>query len=85
MAESGGKGAGGEEPPVLVEVARYSGLGLQLAASVTLFMLGGSWVDGKLGTSPLLTVLGAFAGGAAGFYNLYRAMTRSRKDGSPER
>jgi positive regulator of sigma E activity len=39
-----------------------------------LFLLGGFWVDGKLGTVPILTILGAFVGGAAGFYSMYRHM-----------
>lgn len=51
---------------------RYSGLGLQWAASVVFFMAVGWWLDGKLGVRPLLTILGAFLGGAAGFYSLYQ-------------
>jgi F0F1-type ATP synthase assembly protein I len=47
------------------------GLGLTLALAVLLFLGLGAWVDSKLGTSPLLLVLGAFIGAAAGFYSLY--------------
>ena len=58
--------------------ARYSGYGLQLAASVGLFMAAGWWVDGKLGSTPLLTLVGALVGGAAGFYNLYQHLVKGR-------
>lgn len=50
---------------------RYMGLGLTLAFAVLFFLLVGAWVDSKLGTEPLLLVLGAFIGAAAGFYSLY--------------
>src|SRR5204863_3826793 len=73
---------GGREPdgpdPVMVSMARYSGYGLQLAGSVGLFMAGGWWVDGKLGTTPLLTILGALGGGTAGFYSLYSHLVKKR-------
>lgn len=65
--------------PVLVSMARYSGYGLQLAASVGLFLAGGWWVDGKLGTKPLLTILGALVGAAAGFYSLYLHLVKNRE------
>ena len=42
------------------------------ALSVLLFLLGGWWLDGKVGTAPLFMILGAFVGGGAGFYSLYR-------------
>jgi ATP synthase protein I len=64
--------------PVMVSMARYSGYGLQLAASVGLFMAGGWWLDGKLGTKPLLTILGALLGGGAGFYSLYQHLVKNR-------
>ncbi|MSR37152.1 MAG: AtpZ/AtpI family protein [Gemmatimonadetes bacterium] len=64
--------------PVMVSMARYSGYGLQLAAAVGLFMAVGWWVDGKLGTTPLLTILGALGGGAAGFYSLYLNLVKNR-------
>lgn len=47
------------------------GLGLAWALSVLLFLGVGTWVDRKLGTTPIFLVLGAFIGAAAGFYSLY--------------
>ncbi len=51
---------------------QYMGFGLSWALSTLLFLLGGWWLDGKLGTMPLFLILGAFVGGGAGFYSLYR-------------
>ena len=51
---------------------QYTGYGLTWALSVLLFLLGGWWLDGKAGTAPLFMILGAFVGGGAGFYSLYR-------------
>ncbi len=56
----------------VAEASRYLGLGLQWALSTLLFLLGGWWLDSKLGTGPLLLILGAFVGAAAGFYSMYR-------------
>ena len=72
-----------EPEPVLVPMARYTGFGLQLAASVGLFMAAGWWVDGKLGTVPLLTILGALCGGAAGSYRLYLHLVKYRDSEGP--
>ena len=50
---------------------QYLGYGMTAAFSTLLFFLVGLWLDGKLGTTPLLTFGGALFGAAAGFYNLY--------------
>ncbi|MGW8267239.1 MAG: AtpZ/AtpI family protein [Longimicrobiales bacterium] len=50
---------------------QFTGYGLTLALSTLLFLLGGWWLDGKVGTTPLFTILGAFVGAAGGFYSLY--------------
>lgn len=61
------------------QMGQFLGHGLTWALS-TLFFLGiGWWADGKVGTTPLLTILGAFVGGAAGFYSLYHHLVTSQK------
>jgi ATP synthase protein I len=72
MAGEDQKGALRSE--VLTAVGRYSGHGLTLALSTLLFLLGGWWLDGKTGTTPLFLILGAFVGAGAGFYSLYYHM-----------
>lgn len=53
---------------------RYMGLGLTWTLSVLLFLGAGAWLDSKLGTGPVLLILGAFVGAGAGFYSLYYHM-----------
>lgn len=38
----------------------------------------GYWLDGKLGTSPYLSLVGLFLGIAAGFYQLYKIALREK-------
>lgn len=53
--------------------------------SILLFVYLGRWLDGKLGTTPWLLVLGAFVGAFAGFYSMYRAlMAHTAKKGESE-
>jgi F0F1-type ATP synthase assembly protein I len=78
-----------KEPSQAVEATKYLGVGLTWAASTALFLYLGSLADGWLGTDPWLTVIGAFVGGAAGFYHMYRQLvivpTRRRKEKEPPR
>lgn len=67
---------------------QYTGYGLTSALSTLLFLLGGWWLDGKVGTTPLFMILGAFVGAGAGFYSLYYHMVvepreREDEDGEP--
>jgi ATP synthase protein I len=55
---------------------KYAGLGVQLAASVLVFVWVGQWADRKLGTGGLLTVLAAFLGFGGTMYWLVRSLTR---------
>jgi F0F1-type ATP synthase assembly protein I len=57
---------------LLRAAGQFTGYGLSWALSVLLFLMAGWWLDGKLGTQPLFMILGAFVGGGAGFYSLYR-------------
>jgi len=50
------------------------GVGLQFAASIILFLFVGRWLDSRLGTEPLLLLVGVFVGASAGFYSLYRQL-----------
>jgi F0F1-type ATP synthase assembly protein I len=63
--------ASGQRREMLRASGQFMGHGLTWALAVLLFMGAGAWLDSKLGTAPILMVIGAFVGGAAGFYNLY--------------
>ena len=62
---------GSDPRDVLRASGQFMGLGLTWALAVLLFLGVGAWLDSKLGTGPLLLILGAFVGGGAGFYSLY--------------
>ena len=67
-----GRDQKGSDPgDILRATGQFMGLGLAWALSVLFFLGVGAWIDSKLGTSPILLVLGAFIGAAAGFYSLY--------------
>ncbi len=62
----------GADPRDLLRASgQYMGYGLTWALAVMLFLGAGAWLDGKLGTSPWLLLIGAFVGAGAGFYSLY--------------
>jgi F0F1-type ATP synthase assembly protein I len=64
------------------QASEYLGLGFQFAATILVFLFVGHWLDGRLGTHPVLLVVGVFGGAAAGLLNLYRDLVRrpSRRD-----
>ncbi len=55
-------------------VSRYVGGGFVWAVSALGGLVVGRWVDEKLGSEPWLTLVGAFAGAAAGFWWLVREL-----------
>lgn len=57
------RGAGG--------LHRYAGYGMAWVAAALLGGWAGLALDERLGTSPLLVLVGAFAGAGAGLYTLY--------------
>jgi F0F1-type ATP synthase assembly protein I len=55
--------------------------GFAFAAVLLVFTGLGYWLDSRLHTLPLMTLLGAAAGGVGGFLHLYRSLTaRARRD-----
>ena len=51
---------------------RLLGLGWYVAIAIVLGIAGGIWLDNRLGTLPLFTLLGVLLGSVAAFYGLYR-------------
>jgi ATP synthase protein I len=54
---------------------RVFGIGWVIAIAILLGVLGGLWVDGKLSTRPLFTIIGLFFGlalAACGAYTMMR-------------
>ncbi len=57
-------------PPAM----RLVGIGWYVALCIAAGVVGGVWLDGKFGTSPLLTLIGLFAGLGLAFYGGYRML-----------
>lgn len=58
--------------------ARYGALGIQMVATVTVFILCGHWLDGAAGLkTPWFTVLGVFMGVTGALWFLFQ-VTRKR-------
>ena len=61
------------------DLYRYSGLGLQFAATVVVFAFAGRWLDGRIGTSPLALLVGVFLGFGLGLYSMVKKLPSSPK------
>ena len=59
---------------------RYAGLGIQLAASILLFVWAGQWLDGRFNTGGLFTILGAFLGLGGTMWLLFRSLRQDERD-----
>jgi F0F1-type ATP synthase assembly protein I len=66
------RGSGGDDS--VPSAATYAGLGLQFAAAILVFLFAGQWLDRRLETSPLFTILGVFVGAGGAFYAIYRKL-----------
>jgi F0F1-type ATP synthase assembly protein I len=60
------------------DYARYGSLGMQFAATICLLVLGGYWLDEKLGTRPWFTALGALSGCVGGTISLVKKVPPPR-------
>lgn len=61
-----------------------SGIGFYIAGSIILGILGGRWLDGKLNSGPIWTIVGLVLGIVAAFlgvYNMLRPFISNKQDG----
>ena len=58
---------------------KYLAMGLRFAGGIVVFMFAGLFLDRKLGTTPLLLLIGVFAGGGLGFLSIYRELMADEK------
>lgn len=72
------KPGGAATPPPARDLA---GLGLQYVATLLLFLFGGRWLDGRLGTEPVLTLVGVFLGFVLGTLYIYRRLVIDPREG----
>ena len=65
-------------------IGRYGTVGLDFAVAVTIGLLGGWWLDNKVGWTPWLTILGLLLGTAAGFNVVFKAAKAMREEAERE-
>lgn len=58
---------------------RLASVGIEFAVSTVIGLLGGRWLDGKLGSEPWLMIAGLLLGVVAGFRSLVRAASRANQ------
>lgn len=71
MTKRGSKPDAGDPQDAIRASSEFIGHGMSFAGSALLFFLGGHWLDGKVGTSPVFALLGMLIGAGAGFWSLY--------------
>ncbi len=59
---------------------RYSAVGIEIATAFTLGALGGHWLDKKLGTSPVLFLVGITVGTGAAVRAILRVIKDIKKN-----
>ena len=70
------------------EIVKYSGLGVQLSATILVFLFIGIWLDSKLDTKFIFTLIMTFLGFFGGFYNFYltiKAITDKKKNNQEDK
>ena len=63
---------------------QYSGLGISLVVTILVFFFIGKWLDGKLETGVLFTLLLTFIGFGGGFYSFYLSIKRLTENDKKE-
>lgn len=59
--------------------ARIGSLGIEIALSTVIGLVGGRWLDGKLGTEPWLSIAGLVLGVIAGFKSLIETLKKHQQ------
>lgn len=61
---------------------KYFAVGLKFAGGIVVFSLVGIWLDRRLGTIPLFTLVGTLGGAVLGFMSVYRDIVTDQKTDS---
>lgn len=66
------------------KTVQYSGLGISLVVTILVFFWIGKWIDGKLSTGVIFTLILTFIGFAGGFYSFYLSVKRLSEEDKKE-
>jgi F0F1-type ATP synthase assembly protein I len=66
-------------PPGGLSGADFAGVGIQFAVAIIAFLFAGQWLDRRVGTDGVFTLIGVFVGASAAFYNMYRKISAAQK------
>jgi len=69
-----------DEPSPWKGLAELSSIGMTMVLATVIGLAGGYVLDGWLGTSPWLTMIGLGFGIAAGFVNLFRSVRAAERE-----
>jgi ATP synthase protein I len=59
---------------------RFIGVGWFVGVSILLGVWGGLWLDAKLGTAPIMVIVGLILGLVVAFYGVYRMLIPLMRD-----
>lgn len=65
--------------------ADFAGVGIQFALAIIFFLYVGQWVDKRVGTNGLFTIVGVFVGAGGAFYSIYRRISAAQQQDDDER
>jgi F0F1-type ATP synthase assembly protein I len=65
-----------ESGPGLGYLVLFTEIGFTLLVTTLLGVLGGYWLDERLGTNPILAMTGFFIGAGVGAYGIYKLVSR---------
>jgi F0F1-type ATP synthase assembly protein I len=68
----------------LTALTRLASVGIEFSISTLVGLLGGRWLDGKLGTTPWLMIVGLLLGVTAGMRSLIRAARSASTTQQPQ-
>lgn len=75
----------GNKKPSIARYGDYIGLGIQIAASMVLPLLGGIWLDNYLDLSPWFTITGALLGVLSVFVTIFKLAVMANRDSDRDR
>ncbi|HEX5436034.1 MAG TPA: AtpZ/AtpI family protein [Gemmatimonadaceae bacterium] len=70
----------GHERGGLAATSTLAAAGIEFALLIVIFLYLGRWLDARMGTAPVLMIVGVFIGAAGGMYRLYRSLMTGQND-----